>query len=312
MPIVANKTKVCPPHYWVLDGANRGVCKKCNATRQFPTPIEGSWEYGRKYEREKPQEREKVKRKEEGIMKRLSKSAIEYLDYQWGVFSGCENHLTGVCGGGGKDFNCWAKNISQHFHALYPDGFKPHYYPEAIDSPKHLKKASIIGVGWVGDVIGYGLEFREPIFDTIGQCPQHKFLFLTKNPALLVVWEPFPPNAWVGVSCTTFQQWQVASGFLTDVEATVKYVSFEPLLEYIGIYPQRLQYVGINWIILGARTQPYLCPSPDSVAEIVTAAKRAGIPLFLKNNLMKGLGVGALLQEKPMLGYPKQEVRDVP
>ena len=235
-------------------------------------------------------------------MKRLSKSVIEYLDYQWGVFSGCNNHIVGICGGGGKDFNCWAKNISQRFHNHYPDGFEPHYYPEAIDSPKHLKKASIIGVGWVGDVIGYGFAFRDQIFGTIGQCPRHKFLFLTKNPDQLVKWEPFPDNVWVGVSCTNRQQTIEAGFWMRNVKAGLKFLSFEPLLEHIK--PTFLEYVeegvqGLGWVILGARTQPYLCPSPESVAEIVTAAKRADIPIFLKNNLKKGLGVGALMQEMP-------------
>ena len=82
---------------------------------------------------------------------RLSKSGIEYLDYQWGIFSGCENWANGIC----PVPNCWARSIAYRFPSHYPDGFNPHYYPEAIDSPKYLKKPSIIGVGWVGDVIGY-------------------------------------------------------------------------------------------------------------------------------------------------------------
>ena len=102
---------------------------------------------------------------------RLSKSGIEYLGYSWGIFSGCLNHLRGICGGGGKEFHCWAQGIAYRFPNHYPDGFNPHYYPEALDSPKHLKKPSIIGVSWVGDVIGYGLKYKEQIFSTIRACP---------------------------------------------------------------------------------------------------------------------------------------------
>ena len=95
----------------------------------------------------------------EGMNKtpRLSKSGIEYLDYMWGIFSGCQNLQKGVC----SVKACWAKGLTSHFPKLYPRGFDPTYYPEAINSPMLLKKPSRIGVGWVGDVIGYGPNPRE-------------------------------------------------------------------------------------------------------------------------------------------------------
>ena len=41
----------------------------------------------------------------------------------------------------------------------------------------------------------------------------------------------------------------------------------------------------INWLIIGAQTKPYKPPKIEWVEEIVRAADRAGIPIFLKNNL---------------------------
>ena len=124
---------------------------------------------------------------------RLSKSGVEYLDYSWGVWSGCRNLEVGIC----PVNACWAKRLTTRFSNIYPNGFEPTYYPEAIDSPKHLKKPSIISVGWVGDIIGYcdsNSIAKENIFKTIEQCPQHKFLFLTKNPERLFAWGKFPDN----------------------------------------------------------------------------------------------------------------------
>ena len=165
---------------------------------------------------------------------RLSKSGVEYLDYSWGVWSGCRNLETGICGVKA----CWAKGLTSHYPMLYPDGFNPHYYSEAIDSPKRLRKPSIISVGWVGDVIGYcdpQSIAKENIFKTIEQCPQHKFLFLTKNPEKLFTWGRFPDNCWVGVSATNQQQFDNAVEYLKEVKATVKYISFEPLLGRIKV-----------------------------------------------------------------------------
>jgi len=237
---------------------------------------------------------------------RLSKSGIEYLGYQWGIFSGCHNWWNGIC----QIENCWAKSFAQRFKNIYPSGFEPTFYPEAINSPKHLKKSSIIGVGWVGDVIGYGLAFREQIFGTIEQCSQHRFLFLTKNPDRLITWGEFPDNCWVGVTATNTNKTMIAMKYLIAVKAKVKFISFEPLLERI-----RPRFGGINlywdtldWIIIGACTgalndlkptamkypdlalMPYgkrwaLQPKLEWVEEIVEAASKAGIQVFLKNNL---------------------------
>jgi len=215
---------------------------------------------------------------------RLSKSGIEYIDYSWGIFSGCMNLDTGIC----PVKNCWAKGLTSHFPKLYPNGFKPTYYPEAIESPKHLRKPSIISVGWVGDVIGYGLKYRSAIFTTIFACPQHKFLFLTKNPAKLQDWAPFPPNAWVGVTATDAEKFAEACFHLKDVEAKVKYFSIEPYLGMIigsRMDIMLMQLAGIGGVIIGAKTNPFRPPPVGWVQSLALACTKAHIPLFLKDNL---------------------------
>ena len=152
---------------------------------------------------------------------RLSPTGIEYGDYAWNFASGCGNNLEGKCKGGG--FNCWAYLTTQRFEAHYPNGFKPTVYPEALLSPLYLKKPSRILCAFMGDLFWGCQEFnpervidvRIPssgfidhdtlkgwIFNAIGACPQHTFLFLTKQPQNLPAWSPFPPNCWVGVTAT--------------------------------------------------------------------------------------------------------------
>lgn len=220
---------------------------------------------------------------------RLSKSGIEYLNYNWGVFSGCKNQQNGIC----NVPRCWAKGLASRFHKIYPNGFEPTFYPEVINSPKYLKKPSRIGVGWVGDVIGYcdkGSE-RSLIMRTILQCPQHTFVFLTKNPDKLIKWH-FPENCWVGVTATDSGQTWYAMHFLKDIDAPIRFISFEPLLNQIAndsAWPllNALKECNINWLIIGqqtpisAKTQPKI----EWIQEIVEVADKVGIPVFLKNNL---------------------------
>ena len=42
---------------------------------------------------------------------------------------------------------------------------------------------------------------------------------------------------------------------------------------------------GISWVIIGSQTKPYRPPTIEAVQEIVEAADKAGIPVFLKDNL---------------------------
>ena len=47
----------------------------------------------------------------------------------------------------------------------------------------------------------------------------------------------------------------------------------------------------LNWVIIGAQTKPTVMPKIEWIQEIVEAADKAGIPVFLKDNLLKLLPV---------------------
>ncbi len=218
-------------------------------------------------------------------LSRLSKSGIDYVDYSWGIFSGCRN-WDGRCN---VSDACWARSIVRRFPKHYPNGFLPTFYFNAIHSPKSLKKPAIISVGWVGDIIGYGLDSRNLVFRTIEECPQHRFLFLTKNPERLYEWEPFPVNAWVGVSVTDTNKFIEATKYLAPVNARIKFLSFEPLLDWIYLLPELLKKVlsqtKISWVIIGNQTNPLKRAHPDWVKVITDVAAGIGIPIFHKENL---------------------------
>ncbi|KKN56893.1 hypothetical protein LCGC14_0567460 [marine sediment metagenome] len=232
---------------------------------------------------------------------RLSKSAIEYLDYVWNFESGCTK---------GCHF-CYAAKIAKRFPGHYPNGFEPTLYPEAFTSPWHLRKPSIIGVGYMGDLFDDAIDpeglvtwgdrvyekapLRQRIFWTIQQAPQHRFLFLTKQPQNLARWSPFPDNCWVGVSATDMRMLADACYELKRVEARVKYISLEPFLDYsrttdLLAWNLRTALVeaGINWLVIGGRSGADRFYPPDEwIDEIESAADGAGIPVFEKNNLRK-------------------------
>lgn len=276
---------------------------------------------------------------------RLSPTGIEYGDYAWNFASGCGNNISGKCNSGG--FNCWAYPITKRFAERYPNGFNPTIYPEALLSPLYLKKPSRILCAFMGDLFWDCPEFDPErkiqslmpsgkasvtmslkgwIFCTIKQCPQHTFLFLTKQPQNLPPWSPFPQNAWVGGTVCTQAMFDRTMDYMVMVEAGKRYLSIEPMLTAItatqGIGKSLSQQLEIlDWLIIGALTgrsywdlsaQLYysedttasrikrygrgwtLQPKIEWVREIVEAADKAGIPVFLKENLRP------LLESEPL------------
>jgi protein gp37 len=122
----------------------------------------------------------------------------------------------------------------------------------------------------------------------------------------------------VGVSVTNTAQFIQAHKYLVPpLKASVKFISFEPVLERIT-YPITSKYRPLgypieiplseccDWIILGQQTpvSAKTTPKIEWIQEILVAAHNANIPVFTKNNL-QSLLVGEwsgwnLRQEFPM------------
>lgn len=73
-------------------------------------------------------------------------------------------------------------------------------------------------------------QWLPEIFERCRQHPGHTFIFLTKQPQELPQWSPFPENFDIGVSATTEDQYFEALKYLGAIEASSKFISFEPLL----------------------------------------------------------------------------------
>ncbi len=169
----------------------------------------------------------------------------------------------------------------------------------AIQSVHSIKSPSRIFVGSTMELFGEWIpdEYYDYIWGMVKAKPQHTFIFLTKRPENLAKWSPFPPNCWVGVSSSDNEMAFNASCNLILVKAKVKFVSFEPLLGRIGnaVLDLLTDKRGINWVIIGQQTpvSAKTAPKIEWVKEIVEVADKAGIPVFLKNNL------SALLETNP-------------
>ena len=185
----------------------------------------------------------------------------------------------------------------------------------------HTQEPKGIFVCDMSDLFGIGIpeEWTRRVLDRFQYCPQHRFYLLTKQPQNLLKFSPFPENCWVGVTATDTSMAWIASKHLSQIEAKVKFLSIEPLLSWKTSTPYTTENIiaGLNgsldWVIIGAcsgtiyelsdLSQKYqglkvmrygrgytLQPKIEWVEEIVKACDKAGIPVFLKDNLKPLIG----------------------
>lgn len=206
------------------------------------------------------------------------KKGIEYSDESWNPYSGCE--MVG-CALGRR---CWAFNRAIRLRGRYgydsAKPFQPTYHPLRLDIPHKRKKPTRFNTCFMGDIAYCKKSYLELILDVVKECPQHIFYFLTKQPGLVEgKGLKFPENAWVGV--TVNEQNECYRIFdLRNIDAENRWISFEPLYEMIT--PPLDE---IDWIVIGAQTNPVKQPEMDWVMELMENATKHNIPIFLKPNL---------------------------
>ena len=204
-----------------------------------------------------------------------------------------------------------AKNIEYtDIYKAIASPFYPRAWFDRRESALESKKPKGIFVCDMSDLFGIGIPeyWTQHILTLIRLSPQHRFYLLTKQPQNLIKWSPFPDNCWVGVTLTGEETMANASlHLLNSFNAKVKFISFEPLLYKNKVWwlTDKLGEAGIKWVIIGSQTKPTVFPKIEWVSEIVEACDKAGIPVFLKDNLR------ALLN-KGKVGWPlRQEMPDV-
>jgi len=154
----------------------------------------------------------------------------------------------------------------------------------------------------MSDLFGKGIprEWTQRVLNHIGMSwyQEHRFYLLTKQPQNLAKFSPFPDNCYVGVTITTLDLLDRALKYLPEIEAKVKFASFEPYTKELPIQ-DTFKRMGLDWAIIGGQTRPTRLPTISSVREIIIEACDAGVPFFLKNNLKPLFSHSKLTQQYP-------------
>jgi len=239
----------------------------------------------------------------------MNKTNIDYAHYTWNPCTGCRHACP----------YCYAARINKRFG----DGkFTPTFHRERLGEPLTVKKPSKIFVGSMADLFGdwnwavgtwefSPAEVMADIFETVDQCPQHTFIFLTKNPRGMQGIK-FPDNCWCGTSVENQEKANQRIPDLLEVNCKTLFVSYEPALGEIDLselpgywhpgctthdallgrlvhHDDDMRWTSdrkIDWLVIGAQTGPgAVPPNPEWITGAIDQCRGAGVPIFVKDNV---------------------------
>lgn len=220
----------------------------------------------------------------------MNRTKIEWCTYTWNPVTGCLHGCS----------YCYARRIARRFappgavisfgryevySGVFPFGFTPTFYRNRLTEPGRIKKPGRIFVCNMGDLLGKWVprNWIEKVLRVVRECPQHTFIFLTKNPARYNDFD-WPSNCWLG---TTVESSQAASRLvsISQTKALVRFVSFEPLTGPITETDLK-NLKNLQWVIIGAMTGPgAMRPEREWVQRIIDHARAFKVPVFIKDNL---------------------------
>lgn len=233
---------------------------------------------------------------------------IEWTDATWNPVTGCTK-ITAGCD------NCYAERFSERFRGVpghpFENGFDLTTRPHRLQQPLMWKQPRRIFVNSMSDLFHKEVPrpFIDAVFDTMEAAHWHTFQVLTKRSSLLTRYlakrygdGKAPAHIWLGVSVEDAQN-TVRLNHLRAARATVKFVSFEPLLASVG----KVDLKGFDWVIVGGESGPRARPMEEAWAiEIRDQCKADKVAFFFKQwGGVRPKTGGRLLKGREWNQYPK-------
>jgi protein gp37 len=233
---------------------------------------------------------------------------IEWTDSTWNPVTGCTK-ITAGC-----DF-CYAERFSERFRGVkdhpFESGFDLKLRPARLTQPLQWKQPRRIFVNSMSDLFHKEVpdEFIDAVFDTMEKATWHTFQVLTKRSSLMTRYLKkrygtglAPSHIWLGVSVEDAKN-TVRLKHLKQARASVKFVSFEPLLGPVG----EVDLKGIDWVIVGGESGPRARPMEEEWAvQIRDRCRVDGAAFFFKQwGGFRPKSGGRKLKGREWSQYPK-------
>ncbi len=221
----------------------------------------------------------------------MADTSIEWTDATWNPVAGCTVLSPGCT-------NCYAMRMAARLDAMGMSKYKGltrksggrskwtgkvRLDRTALDIPGGWKKPRRIFVNSMSDLFHEAVttDFIAEVWSVMEATPQHTYQILTKRPdrmAEITASLSVLKNVWLGASveCADYLD---RIDDLRKVRATVRFISFEPLLGSVAA----ADLTDIHWAIVGGESGPRSRPMlKEWVDEIETLSRDAGTAFFFK------------------------------
>ena len=220
-------------------------------------------------------------------------SDIEWTDATWNPVAGCSVKSAGCT-------NCYAMRMAARLEAMNHSAYRGttrksgdrsvwtgrvNLVDSALDAPLSWRKPRFVFVNSMSDLFQEAVpfEFVDRVWSVMARARKHTFQILTKRPDRMANYlsqtaAEVLPNVWLG---TSVEDAKVAYRIneLRNCEATVRFISFEPLIGSVGA----VDLQGVQWAIVGGESGPKARPmKPDWVEEIFEICQSQGTSFFFK------------------------------
>ena len=210
-----------------------------------------------------------------------TQSRIEWTEQTWNPTVGCTKISPGCK-------HCYAETMAKRLQAMgmrgYESGFRLTLIPERLAEPLERRKPTVYFVNSMSDLFHEKVPFDyvRRVFDVMAHAPQHTFQVLTKRPERMATFcrdVRVSPNVWLGVSVENRKHGVPRIDVLRYIDAAVRFLSVEPLLEDLGA----IDLTDIHWVIVGGESGRKARPmKPEWVDAIKRQCDAVEVAFFFK------------------------------
>ncbi len=212
-------------------------------------------------------------------------SKIEWTDSTWNPVRGCTKVSPGCK-------HCYAEAFAERFRGVkghpYEQGFDLRLVPEKLTEPLLWPASRMVFVNSMSDLFQEGVpdEYVIKVAKVMQSADWHTYQVLTKRSDRMrkllngkLAFAAKLPHVWWGVSVEDKRYGIPRLGDLRNSDATIRFLSVEPLLEDLG----SLDLSGIHWVIVGGESGPGARPLERAwVESLKSQCRKASIPFFFK------------------------------
>jgi protein gp37 len=206
---------------------------------------------------------------------------IEWTEQTWNPSAGCTKISSGCK-------NCYAETMAIRLQAMgiegYENGFEFNLVPTRLNDPYKRKKPTVYFVNSMSDIFHEKMpeDYLDKIFNVIEETPYHTYQILTKRADRMFQYlsqREIPKNIWLGVTVDNRKEGLPRIDKLRQLQASVLFLSVEPLLEDLG----KMNLENINWVIVGGESGSKARPMDKSwIVNIKRQCEEKDIAFFFK------------------------------